>query len=278
MIGDGLRRTDRLTLTATVVLVALVGLGVLGRMFQLGGDPTQFVGPRQSGPTGAWLFGTDSLGRSVLARTIDGIGTTIVLAGTAVVLAALVGTLLGGLAALRGGVTDQLLTRFADVLLSFPTILLAIVVAAIVGPGLTAPVIAILIATVPLLYRVVRSAAVELVGRDFVLNARISGAGTARLLLVHVVPNVAGAAVVQATYALSMGILIESALSFLGLGVREPAASLGSLLQENSLYLPVNPWPTIGPGIVLALAVLSVNLCGDGLRDAFEPRDARALT
>lgn len=269
---------DALSRIAAVTLALLVLVGIVGRLFHLGGDPTAFVGPRQGGPTGSWWFGTDNLGRSVFARTIDGIGTTIVLAGSAVLIASVIGTCLGVVAALRGGLVDQLLTRAVDVLLSFPSILLAIVVSAIIGPGLGAPIVAIVIASVPLLFRVVRASAAELVTRDFVLCARVGGARVPRVLFVHLVPNVAGAAVVQATYALSMGILIESALSFLGLGVREPASSLGSLLQENSLYLPINPWPTIGPGIVLALAVLSINLVGDGLRDALEPRQIRSLT
>jgi peptide/nickel transport system permease protein len=132
--------------------------------------------------------------------------------------------------------------------------------------------ISVAIFTIPMMIRVIRAASMRVVGRDFVVAARVGGARPVRVLLVHVLPSVAGAAVVQATYALSVGMLIESGLSFLGLGVQPPKASLGSLVYEGSLYLPIAPWLVLIPGVLLALAIMSVNLLGDGLRDLFDVR------
>src|SRR5262249_46297668 len=154
----------------------------------------------------------------------------------------------------------------------FPSLLLAILLVAIVGPGPTGAVLAIMLICVPLMTRVVRAASLVVVGRDFVTAAKVGGASPARILLVHVLPNVAGPAVVQATYALSVGMLIESGLSFLGLGLQPPKASLGSLVHEGAVYLPIAPWLVLIPGALLALAIMSVNLVGDGLRDRLDVR------
>jgi peptide/nickel transport system permease protein len=198
--------------------------------------------------------------------------TTFLLAAVAVVLTALVSVVLGMVAAYFGGVVGELITRGADVLFAFPSLLLAILLVAITGPGALGAVIAIVLICSPLMVRVVRAASLTVVGRDFVTASRVGGAGPVRVLLVHVLPNVAGPAVVQATYALSVGMLIESGLSFLGLGLQPPEASLGSLVHEGAVYLPIAPWLVLIPGALLALAIMAVNLVGDGLRDRLDVR------
>lgn len=269
---------DALSRFAVVALVVLLIVGLLGPRVGLGGDPTDSVGPRLQGPGGDWWFGTDSLGRSLLPRVVEGIGTTILLATFAVAIAAFIGTLLGIVAAYAGGFVDQLFARVADVFFSFPAILLAILASAVLGPGSSGAMVAMVLATLPLMLRVVRSATLNVAPRDFVVSSRVSGASFPRIVLVHLLPNVAGAAIVQATYALSVGMLVESGLSFLGLGVQAPDASLGSLLRDGNTYLTIAPWTVIFPGAALALAVLSVNLLGDGIRDALEPRAPRSLS
>jgi peptide/nickel transport system permease protein len=133
-------------------------------------------------------------------------------------------------------------------------------------------VISIVLICSPQMVRVVRAASLNVVHRDFVTAARVGGASTPRVLLIHVLPNIAGTAIVQATYALSVGMLIESGLSFLGLGLQPPQASLGSLVHEGAVYLPIAPWLVLIPGAVLAAVIMSVNLVGDGLRDALDVR------
>lgn len=271
-------RGDWLTGLAVLTLVALVALGVFGPMLSIGGSSTTIVGPRLSPPGPDWPLGTDSLGRSVLPRVLEGIGTTFVLATGAVIVTAVAGTLLGLIAGYLRGPVDEIVVRMADVLFSFPAMLLAILVAAFSGPGGPAAVASIILVTVPLLTRVVRAATIAIADRDFVVSARVEGAGLGRVVVVHLLPNVVGRAVVQATYAVSVGMLVEGGVSFLGLGIQPPDASLGSLLREGSIYLTLAPWLALAPGLLLALAILSVNLLGDGLRDALEPREIRALT
>jgi peptide/nickel transport system permease protein len=151
-------------------------------------------------------------------------------------------------------------------------------IAAAVGPGQTAAVVVIAIVTLPLFVRVVRSVTLTLSGRGFIVAAEVAGASALRILSVHILPNMAGAVVVQLTYALSIGMIIESVLSFLGLGVQPPDASLGSLLRLSSAYLTFAPWLALSSGAVLSLAIMSVNLVGNAVRDALEPLDARTLT
>ncbi|WP_205717538.1 ABC transporter permease [Actinomadura soli] len=255
-----------------VVLLGLLAVAVLGPWLPLGDPAAVNVGPRLAAPSGEWWTGTDSLGRSVLPRLVEGIRTTFLLAGVAVMGTVALGVALGMLAAYYRGPIAELIIRGADVLFAFPSLLLAILLVAITGPGAPGAVISIVLICSPLMVRVVRAASLSVVGRDFVVAARVGGAGPVRILLVHVLPNVAGTAVVQATYALSVGMLIESGLSFLGLGLQPPNASLGSLVHEGAVYLPIAPWLVLIPGALLALAIMAVNLVGDGLRDALDVR------
>ena len=265
-------RGDALSRIALLLLALFVLIALLGPVLPLGDPRAVNAGPRLSAPSGAFLAGTDSLGRSVLPRLAQGLRTTFLVAGVAVLLTAALSVALGMVAAYYRGAVGELITRTADVFFVFPAILLAILIVTISGPGVVGAVVAIALICSPLMIRVVRAASLTVVGRDFVIAARVGGARPSRILFVHVLPNVAGAAVVQGTYALSVGILLESALSFLGLGVQPPSASLGSLVHEGAIYLSVAPWLAIIPGILLALVIMSVNLIGDGLRDKLDVR------
>ena len=191
---------------------------------------------------------------------------------------ALAGTVLGIAAGYLGGLVDGLIARVADVLFAFPALLFGLLAAAVVGPGQASAIAVISTATLPLFVRVIRSVALSVAGREFALAAVVAGASPWRVMAVHILPNIAGAAMVQLTYALSIGMLIESGLSFLGLGVQPPDASLGSLLRLGSVYLTVAPWLALIPGLMLALAIMAVNLLGDAIRDGLEPLRGRPLT
>jgi peptide/nickel transport system permease protein len=271
------RRADWLTRAGLIGLVVLVLASVVGTVFGIGGRPDAIVGPRLAPPSGQWPLGTDQLGRSVLPRLFEGIGTTLLLSTVAVLVTAVLATLLGIAAGYRGGWLGEVVMRLVEVLYSFPTIVLAILVAAVLGPGLVATMCSIVLITIPLMTRLVRAAAVTVAQRDYVTSAVISGARLPRILARHVLPNVSGTIAVQGTYALSVGILVEGGLSFLGFGVQPPQSSLGALIQQGSTYLLTAPWLVIGPGIVLVVAILAINVFGDGLRDGLEPREARAL-
>lgn len=271
-------RLDRLSRAGFGCLGVLVLAAVAGPVFGIGGRPDETVGPRLAPPSARFPLGTDQLGRSLLPRLFEGIGTTLLLSTAAVLVTAVLATGLGILAGYRGGWLGEVVLRLVEVLHSFPTIVLAILVAAVLGPGLTATMSSIVLITIPLMTRLVRAAAVTVAQRDFVTSAVISGAGGWRIMTRHVLPNVSGTIAVQGTYALSVGILVEGGLSFLGFGVQPPGSSLGALIQQGGTYLLAAPWLVIGPGVVLVVAILAINVFGDGLRDGLEPREARTLT
>jgi peptide/nickel transport system permease protein len=271
-------RFDRLGSIGLVLLAVLLFLGAVGPFLPLG-DPTEIgAGPRLGAPSLAFPMGNDELGRNVLPRVVEGIGVTFLLSSVAVTITAVIGTLLGMAAGYLRGFADGVIARIADVLFAFPALLFGLLAAAVLGPGNTSAVVVISTATLPLFIRVVRAVTLSFAEREFVLAAVVSGASTWRVLWVHLLPNVLGAVIVQLTYALSIGMLIESGLSFLGLGVQPPHASLGSLLRLGSVYLTISPWLVLVPGLVLALAIMSVNLLGDAIRNALEPLRGRPLT
>lgn len=272
-----MRSFDVLFRIAVWVLVALVVATLLARFTGIAGDPTATVGPRLYPPGPGWWFGTDSLGRSMVPRLLEGVGTTLLLSSIAVICTAVISTALGIVAGYRGGRLAELIMRLGDVLYSFPAIVLAILVAAVVGPGQLAALASIVLVTVPLMTRMVGVAARSVAQRDFVIAARISGVPAHTIMLRHILVNVSGTVAVQGTYALSVGILVEGGLSFLGYGVQLPNASLGVLIQEGSLYMVKAPWLIVAPGVVLVLAIVAINLVGDSLRDRAEPREVRAL-
>ncbi|TDC53248.1 ABC transporter permease [Jiangella ureilytica] len=269
------RGGDGVTVVAVVVLAVLVVSGLAGR-FGVFGDPAE-LGERLAAPSLRAPLGTDDLGRSMLPRVAEAIGNTLLLALVAVALATVGATLLAVAAGYLKGTVDRVVVALADVLFSFPGLLFAILVAAVLGPGRPAAVAAIVLVTLPLMVRVFRQAAMAVAERDFVVSAEISGVPAWRIMAVHVVPNIAGPIVVQATFAVSVAMLVESALSFLGLGVQPPAASLGSLVSGGLNALSIAPWLVFVPGAVLVAAITATNLVGDGLRDRLDPREVRAL-
>ncbi|MNK65956.1 Glutathione transport system permease protein GsiD [compost metagenome] len=270
-------RRDYLAAVGGLVLLTLLLLGALGPWLPLG-DPDQIgAGPRFAAPSWAMPFGTDELGRDLLPRIVRGIRATFVLALAAVCATAILGTLIGLYAAYVGRWVDTVIARAMDIMFAFPALMLGLLVAAVIGPGSISALAVILFATLPLFVRVVRSVTLGMVGRGFVTAAEVAGASRLRVMLVHLLPNVLGAVLVQFTYAVSIGILIESGLSFLGLGSQPPESSLGALLRLGSVYLTIAPWLALSAGVVLSLSIVAVNLLGDGLRDALEPLRGRRL-
>lgn len=268
---------DPVLIASVAVLAILVVASVAAQFVPSLADTTSTIGPRLAPPAAGWPLGTDSLGRSLLNRLLAGVGTTLLLSALAVLCTAVISTALGIVAAYRGGWLRELVLRVGDVLYAFPSIILAILIAAVVGPGQAAALASIVLVTVPLMTRMVGSAAGSIAQRDFVTAAVISGVPTRVILVRHLLRNVSGTVAVQATYALSVGILVEGGLSFLGYGVQLPGSSLGLLIQEGSLYMVRAPWLLVAPGAVIVLAILAGNLIGEALRDRFDPRETREL-
>lgn len=268
---------DRLSGTAALILASLLFLGLVGPHLPLGDPQAIGVGPRLAPPSLEFPLGTDELGRSNLPRLVRGISATFLLATAAVIVTAIIGGTTGMLSAYTGGFLDGLVVRIADIFFAFPIILIGLLVTAIVGPGTLSVLAVIAFATLPMFIRLVRSVTLSIAARGFVTAAEVAGASTVRILFVHLLPNIMGATIIQLTYAISIGMLIEGVLSFLGIGVQPPQASLGSLLREGILYLTIAPWMVFSSGLLLTLAILSINLLGDGLRDVIDPLRDRAL-
>ncbi|HSL49993.1 MAG TPA: ABC transporter permease [Candidatus Deferrimicrobiaceae bacterium] len=260
-------------------LLAAAGLTLAGLV--LAGALAELVAPYSptavdarhvfSRPGDAHLFGTDRFGRDLLSRVIFGIRVSLGIAGAAIAIALLAGGTLGMLAGI-GRVADQALGRLMDVFFAFPPILLAIGIAAVLGAGPGTAVVAIAVVYAPLFFRVVRGSVLAESAQTYVEAAEALGVGRLGILFRHILPNVISPIVIQTAVCLSYGILIESALSYLGVGVQPPTPSWGAILNEGKEFLMLAPWVSLFPGAFIMLAVLSLNVLGDGLRDVLDPR------
>jgi peptide/nickel transport system permease protein len=230
-----------------------------------------FTTPFQQPDTVGFAFGTDDLGRDVLSRVLYGTRTSLEVGLLSVLLAVAAGVPLG-LGAGYWRRLDALVSRLADLMLAFPFLVLAVGLAAINGGGLGNAAIALGIANIPTMIRVVRAETLRLADSDFVLAARSMDAGPWRILGQHILPNALSAIIVQATVIMPAAVLGEAVLSFLGLGTQPPAPSLGIMLSDAQQYLFRTLWPGVFPGIALALICLGFNLFGDALRDALDPK------
>jgi peptide/nickel transport system permease protein len=217
-------------------------------------------------------FGTDDLGRDVLARVIYGARASLLAGTISVAIALTVGVPLGLLSGYRGGLIDALISRMTDAMLACPFLILAIALAAFLGPSLGNAMIAIGITATPIFVRLTRAQTMNVKVEDYVEAARAIGNPRWRIALFHILPNILPALLVQATLSIAAAIIAEAALSFLGLGQQPPAPSWGSMLNAAQRFLTNAPWMAIWPGLAIFLVVLSLNLVGDGLRDALDPR------
>jgi peptide/nickel transport system permease protein len=224
------------------------------------------------GPSAEHWFGTDNFGRDVLSRVIYGTRTSMGVALASVGIAMAVGAPLGIIASYFGRAVDQLLGRVMDIFLSFPSLLLAIVIAGILGPNVQNAILAIAVVYAPFFFRVARGPSLSEKEQDYVLAARATGARDSRILVRHLLPNVIPPIIAQAPIMLSFAILVEASLSYLGLGVQPPNPSWGSIVNEGRPYLQIAPSISVFPGLMIMAVVLTFNFLGDGLRDLLDPR------
>jgi peptide/nickel transport system permease protein len=223
-------------------------------------------------PSAAHWFGTDEIGRDVLSRVIYGARASLLAGLVSVCISLALGVPIGLLAGYVGGFTDALISRIVDAMLACPFLILAIALAAFLGPSLTNAMIAIGISATPIFIRLTRAQVLAVKVEDYVEAARAIGNPHLRIAVRHILPNVLPPLIVQATLAIAAAVIAEASLSFLGLGQQPPAPSWGSMLNTAKNYVENAPWMAVWPGVSIFLLVLSFNLLGDGLRDALDPR------
>ena len=265
-------RSRPLVIAAMGVLVLFVILAVAAPIVAPH-DPIGLIsGAVMRPPSWEFLFGTDELGRDVLSRVIHGARISLQIGVITISIALVLGTMVGIAAGFYGGVIDGALMAVMEILLAFPQILLAMAILAMLGPSLKNAMIAVGLSAVPVYARTARGTTLSVRAMDYVEAARAVGAGDGRILVRHVLPNMISPVVVLATAGVGIAILIAAGLSYLGLGAQPPTPEWGAMLSESRAYLRNAWWMATFPGLAITLVVVSLNLCGDWLRDLLDPR------
>jgi peptide/nickel transport system permease protein len=267
-------RRHRLATIGLVILVILTIAAVAAPLIAQSGPYAVDLAAYRKPPSGEHWLGTDSAGRDVFSRLLYAGRISLSVGVVAVAIYVLIGTILGGLAGYFGGWIDAAFMRLADMVLSFPAIIVIITIVSILGPSIRNVMLVIGLMGWPPIARLVRGEFLRLRELEFVIAARASGAPNRRIIFRHILPNALTPVIVAATFGMAQAILLEAALSFLGLGVQPPSASWGNMLNaaQSFTILEQLPWLWIPPGVMIVFAVLAINFVGDGLRDALDPR------
>jgi dipeptide transport system permease protein len=261
-----------------IIIVAVVTLAVLAPVVAphspILTDNTAFLRPPVWQEGGSWDYplGTDAIGRDMLSRLIYGARLSLLIGVSVVAISIAVGTVLGLVAGFFRGIVEIAIMRTMDIILTLPSLLLAIVIVAILGPGLMNAMLAVAVVVLPHYVRVTRAAVISEVSRDYVTAARVAGAGKLRLMFKEVLPNCTAPLIVQASLGICTAILDAAALGFLGLGAQPPSAEWGTMLADAREFVLRAWWVVTFPGLMILVTVLAFNLLGDGLRDAFDPK------
>lgn len=271
---DGLRTfsKNKMAVIGALIILVFIILALLAPVIAPQGYNVQKLSERLQAPSAKHWLGTDDFGRDIWVRLIYGARLSIWVGFASVIGSIIVGTFLGMLAGYYGKAIDMIISRLFDIMLAFPSILLAIAIVAVLGPSLTNALIAIATVNVPNFGRLVRSRVLSLKEEEFITAARSIGMRDARILVYHVLPNSLAPIIVQGTLSIATAILDAAALGFLGLGAQAPHPEWGRMLSDARQYITDAPWTELFPGLAIALTVLGFNLLGDGLRDTLDPR------
>ena len=254
------------------IVVFFIILAIIGPYIAPQGTDDQNLSIRLQAPSSEFWFGTDDLGRDVLSRILHGAQLSLTVGLTAVLMSAVVGSFLGILAGYYGRWVDTIISRIFDIMLAFPSILLAIAIVSILGPSLRNALIAIAIINIPNFGRLIRSRVLSIKEEEYIHAAKAIGMRNSRILWRHILPNSMTPIIVQGTLAIATAIIEAAALGFLGLGAEQSVPEWGKMLADSRMFLLNAPWAMIFPGIAIMLTVIGFNLLGDGLRDALDPK------
>ncbi|WP_128895555.1 nickel transporter permease [Longirhabdus pacifica] len=265
-------RKNKLALFGAITVIFFIILGILSPWIAPQGINDQNMANTLQAPSSSHLLGTDDFGRDVLSRIIHGARISLWVGFLSVVGSIVMGCLLGILAGYYGRWVDTIISRLFDIMLAFPSILLAITIVAVLGPSLQNALIAIAIINVPNFGRLIRSKVLSVKQEEYIMAAKAIGMKDSRLLMKHILPNSISPIIVQGTLSIGTAIIEAAALGFLGLGAQPPQPEWGQMLAESKAYITTAPWTMIFPGLAIMLTVLGFNLMGDGLRDALDPK------
>ncbi len=263
---------NKLSVLGLVILLSFVLMAVFADRIAPYGYADQNLEQIGLSPSAEHLLGTDNLGRDMFSRIVYGARISLRIGFIAVAISLTVGGIMGSVAGFYGGWIDNVIMRFVDIMMSIPGVLLAIVIAATLGTGMTNLMIAIGISSIPSYARIIRASILSLRNQEYIEAARLAGCSDLRIITRHIFPNILAPVIVQVTLGLALNILNAAGLSFLGLGVEAPAAEWGSMLAASRGYMRQYPHMVLYPGLAIVLLVLALNMIGDGLRDALDPR------
>ena len=250
-------------LIMTGITLAIAVIGVFWTPYEA---TAMSASEKFAGPTLRHLFGTDNFGRDIFSRVMEGVGTTVLISILVVMASGLVGIIVGALTGYFGGIVDEVMMRVTDAINGFPSILLALVVISVLGTGVDKLILALAIVFCPSFIRIVRSEFIKYRDADFVVRARLMGVSNMRILFVHILPNLFSTFLVSVMIGFNNAILAESGMSFLGIGVQPPDASLGKMLSDAQGYLGSAPWYALAPGLSIVWIVLGFSLLSEGIR------------
>ena len=265
-------RKNRLAVLGLAILLMIFLLAIFAEQIAPCPYDLQDYSASFQTPNAQHLFGTDNYGRDILSRVIFGTRVSLKIGFISLMGGALVGCILGAISGYFGGIVDTVIMRFTDVLMAIPRIVLAISIASALGPGLTNAMIAVAISSIPNFARIVRASTLTIMDQEYIEASRCIGESNFGIILHHVFPNVLAPIIVQATLGVGTAIILAASLSFLGLGVQPPTPEWGSMLSMARTYMRDYPYMVIFPGLAIMVTVLALNLFGDGLRDALDPK------
>jgi peptide/nickel transport system permease protein len=263
---------NRIAMLGLMTVVFFVVLAVFAPWIAPNDPLATSWGAIRKAPSAAYWFGTDELGRDVLSRVVWGTRASLMAGVVSVTISLVLGVLIGMVAGFFGGWVDNIISRITDAFLACPFLILAIALAAFLGPSLTNAMIAIGVSAAPIFVRLTRAQVINVKVEDYIEAAKAVGCSPLRIAISHILPNITAPVIVQSTLAIAAAVIAEASLSFLGLGQQPPAPSWGSMLNTAKNFMDNAPWMAIWPGLAIFVLVLAFNLLGDGLRDALDPR------